>query len=230
MKNNLNFTEGEMTIYCGENAMTTVESSLQHASAISASGRRGNILYVNTAFSTRKIMAASRANVAEKAHEYQSDIFFQNVPIGELANYISVIHQQIESQKIKYVVINSWEFANKSYSYKEQAIFALMTLLNQLDITLLIYSQSKATPAGKIQRGGLGKLAALATDIFSLDVEKEATPNAQIAIPPTPNLEMLDNSKINNLGYAREEDVMEIRAELVSEEGVSEGSKYLENS
>ena len=49
MKNNyLGFTEGEITVYCGDNSRANVHCSLQQARAIAGSARKGNILYINT--------------------------------------------------------------------------------------------------------------------------------------------------------------------------------------
>src|SRR6266480_1961557 len=58
--NNLRFAEGEITVYCGDHAQANVHASLQQAREIAGSSRRGNIMYVNTVFTTRKLLAAAR--------------------------------------------------------------------------------------------------------------------------------------------------------------------------
>ncbi len=214
MKNYLEFTEGEITIYCGENARNTVNESLKLASAIGKSKRKGNILYINTVFTTRKILAAARTYIAPKSSPAEGNIVFHNISVGELCNSFGTIGERIEEENIKYVIINSWEFANRSYTYKERSIFELKGLLAEAGVTLLIYSQSKLAKPGKIQRSGLGKLSALADDIIQLeeeylmDEEADLEKQSHTPIPPyahTPAHEMLVASKINELDYARED-------------------------
>lgn len=196
MKNNyLNFAEGEMTIYCGANAKTNCEESLRQATAITQARKQEKTLYINTFLSTRKIMAAARVSMPKP----EANIIFENIEIGELANAIWNLKRKIEEQKITYVIINSWEFAHRSYSYKEQAIFALMGLINSLGVAVLVYSQAKPAETGKIQRGGLGKLSALANEIITLEPEKNAVENEI----PEVRIEKLSPKKINELGYAR---------------------------
>lgn len=198
MKNNyLNFADDEITIYCGTNAKTNCEASLRQAEAIARTRKQTKTLYINTFLSTRKIMAATRLAMPKT----EANILFENVEIGELANAIWDIKRKIEDQKIKYVIINSWEFAHRSYTYKEQAIFALMGMINSLGITVLVYSQAKPAEAGKIQRGGLGKLSALANEIVTLEIEENSTEKEILEV----QIEKLSPKKINELDYAHSE-------------------------
>jgi len=224
MKNYLQFTEGEITIYCGENARNTVNASLKMASAISKSKRRGNILYINTVFTKRKLFAAARQvfpspGTPGEGLGVRAGVTFYNIPVGELCNSFNTISDLIEAQNIKHVIINAWEFANRCYGYKERSIFELKGLLAEFGVSILIYSQSRLAEPGKIQRNGLGKLAALADDIILLQEEDESDAVSDTRTPvPEPRIEMLVSSKINELDYAREEIHPLSGGELILEE------------
>src|ERR1044072_631840 len=111
------FAEGELTIYCGENARMNSHASLKQAAALATEKRRGRILYINTFLSNRKLLASKRLFVPES----ESNIIFYNVEIGELASRLWDIGRIIREQNIRCVIINSWEFAHKSYIHKEKA-------------------------------------------------------------------------------------------------------------
>jgi hypothetical protein len=138
-------------------------------------------------------------------------LFSGMLPSANLQCELSEIAQIVAEQKITCLVINSWEFAHKSYIYKERAIFELMGLLNSLDITILIYSQAKPAEPGKIQRGGLGKLSALADEIISIDSDDETD---TLSPPAEPENEKLEPLKINELSYARSQSGVSAEGEL----------------
>jgi hypothetical protein len=218
MKNYLKFTEGEITVYCGDHARANVHASLKQAREIAGSSRRANILYVNTVFTTRKLLEAARQELPSPGASGEGlgereGIFFQHVIIGDLCKYLDVIRESIEANDIKYLIINSWDFANRSYSYKEKALFGLMNIANEMDVSVLIYSQANmnGAVAGQIHRGGLGKLAALADAIIWSDSDEilEEIDNNK----PKPRI--LSDRKINELPYPRKESVISSGGELV---------------
>src|SRR5438105_6700786 len=61
----LKFSEGEITVYCGDHARANVHGSLKQAREIARSSRKGNIMYVNTVFSTRKLLEAARLELGK---------------------------------------------------------------------------------------------------------------------------------------------------------------------
>ena len=218
MKTNyLKFTEGEITIYCGVNAMSNCSASLEQAASIARSNPKSRILYLNTFLSTRKVMAQARQPKAPLALNPspgvpgKGNIIIENIAIGNLANELWRVERMIEEQKITCVIINSWEFAHQSYIYKERAIFALMGMVNKFEVAVLVYSQSKAIKAGKIQRGGLGKLSALATEVIVLETEEKSE---QDQVPVMKNKILVDR-KINELEYARSKSGISSGGELV---------------
>ncbi len=195
----LGFAEGEITVYCGNHAGENVLGSLRQASKISKSKRRGNILYINTIYTTRRLFESARKELnptKEKLGECEG-IFFKNVIVGDLAKYLGEFREMIEEHDIKHIIVNSWDFANRSYGYKEKALFGLMGFAKEFDVSVLIYSQANMRNAvpGEMHRGGLGKLAAIADDIIFIRLEfDEQEKKAESKI--------LSPRKINELEYA----------------------------
>ena len=229
----MQFTEGELTIYCGENTRDTVFESLKHAEKIS---RKEKVLFINTVYTRRRILSEARKIFrGEVTTEALSDsVFLKTTVIGDLCQYFGQIADQIKEQGITCIIIDSWEFANRTYGYKERTLYGLLGLMD-LGVSVLVYSQSHLAEAGKIQRAGLGKLAALADAVISirsksefphLEEEEFENINTHVPVPryphapkpPAPDSEMLVASKINELDYARSETKVASGGELVLQE------------
>jgi len=72
MKTNYtNITEGEITIYCAHDVRACVEASLVMAEELS---EQGKVLYLNTAFSNRKMLAAMRSKIPDSLERFRSRI------------------------------------------------------------------------------------------------------------------------------------------------------------
>ncbi len=222
MNNHLNFTPGELTIYIGADARRNRDESLRQADAICSFGRHGNVLYVNTSFSNRKMLAASRKILRDAT----SPFYYQQVPMGELNYYWSDIKEMVKQHNIQHIIINSWEYGFKNYKEKEEIIFRLMPLMNS-GVSILVYSQANPETAfaGKIQRGGLGKLSGLADQIFKFiePVDRTLLSNNGATdkekIPSAPKKKgKLDARKINELEYAQSEISLSSGGEILGAE------------
>ena len=218
----LGFTEGEITVYCGNHAGENVLGSLRQASKISKSKRRGNILYINTIYTTRRLFESARKELANPVKEKlgeQEGIFFKNIIVGDLAKYLGELREMIEEHDIKHIIINSWDLANRSYGYKEKVLFGLMGFTRELGVSVLIYSQAKMTNAvpGEMHRGGLGKLAAIADDIIFIRIDPDQQEKKAES-------KILSPMKINELEYAQSETSISEHGELhnPSDEGGDE--------
>ena len=204
MSKNLEFREAEITVYCGENARINTKISLRQALEIINSGR-GNVLYVNTVFTTRKLYEIARGVSGIVEHE---GLHYRQVVMGDLHKYFAEFQEVIEKENIKTVIINSWEFSNKNYIYKEKALFQLKHYAEALGVTVLVYSQARyVCDTGKIAYGGLGKLAVIADEILRLDEESVIAEERRAAIS--------SSSKTNDLTYARSESGVSEVGELI---------------
>ncbi len=204
MKQNCEFHEAAITVYCGENARINTQESLKQAFGIVDSGN-GNVLFVNTVFSTRKLYELARRICGSVEHD---GLHYRQVVMGDLHKYFSEFQELITAENIKTIVINSWEFSNKNYTYKEKALFQLKHYADALGVTVLVYSQAKyACNSGKIAHGGLGKLAVIADEIINIHTNEIEKQERESAISST--------RKINNLTYARSDSGVSADGELI---------------
>jgi hypothetical protein len=192
MENYINFAEGEITVCCGENARTNTEMSLKQSLGIIESGK-GNVLYINTVFTKRKLNAIARETLGDVEFE---GLHYQQVIMGDLQKYFAEFKEVVEKENIKTIVINSWEFANNGYTYKEKALCQLRYYADALGLSVLVYSQAAYTfQTGVMARGGLGKLAVIADEIINLS-------SLHLQMIPTETI-MSTPKKINTLEYAQ---------------------------
>ncbi len=204
MKQNFQFREGEVTVYCGENARINTKISLLQAIRSIHEGS-GNVLYVNTVFTTRKLYGLAREVSGKVEH---ANLHYRQVNMGDLQKYFGEFQELVEKENIKTIVINAWEFSNRSYTYKEKALFQLKHYADALGLSVLVYSQASWTyQTGEIARGGLGKLAVIADEIINIDREEFELEQ--------PKNEILSKRKINELSYARSESGISSGGELI---------------
>lgn len=176
--NNVPVTEGEVTIVRAENAADVMKHSCGFAKASRKAG--SGVLILNTGLSKHRFKeAACEAGIEVSQIRDTSTIFspgttpliIQTSVAGELARELGGIRQICEEANIKIVVITGWEWTSSNYRRKEQLIFGLRQLLSDLDIALVVYSQSQEKiTCGMYSRGGVGKLAMMAYDVVSYEV------------------------------------------------------------
>ena len=117
----------------------------------------------------------------------------------------------VKKHNIRQIIINNWEYAFKNYQNKEEAIFRLHEFLNK-EVSLLVYAQANPAKAwaGKIMRGGLGKLSGLALSIIDLAKESENRGKQEEIIHENVNLVA---SNINDLDSAQHTPVLQEKEE-----------------
>ncbi|MEP7235564.1 MAG: hypothetical protein ABI778_09735 [Ignavibacteriota bacterium] len=202
-KDYLRYTEAEITLFCGNNARGNVHTSLAQSRAISKAHRGHKIMYINTVFTTRKLLAAARLELAPpKTHHQwlgsQEGIIFQHIEIGCLSKHLAEIEAAIVKNGIKVLIINSWEFANRTYGFKERSLFGLLHIASELGVSVIIYSHHSpdGVVPGMQNRSGLGKLSVIASAIIWYDSD-------MILEEVEEKKRILSKRKINELEYAR---------------------------
>ncbi|MEP7236017.1 MAG: hypothetical protein ABI778_12050 [Ignavibacteriota bacterium] len=204
MNQNVQPKEEAITVFCGENARINTKVSLKLA-IDSAKAGKGNVLYINTVFSTRKLYEIARDVSGKVEHD---NLHYRKVTMGDLQKYFGEFQELIEQENIKMLIINSWEFSNRDYGYREKALFQLKHYAEALGLQVLVYSQAKWTyETGKIARGGLGKLAVIADEIIDLntdEIEREERESTN-----------LSRRKINRLVYAQSKTGIGTDGELI---------------
>jgi hypothetical protein len=188
------FAEEAVNIIIGKSIGRNILSGIRHGFDISRSEEYdGNVLYVNTVQTSKQLDESIAQVLGKPAEEPDSPlppdhrcIYFLTVHQGELARRKWDILEYIMYKKVKTVIINSWEWASKNFSYREELLFFFQELTEGTPYgslepaSVLIYSQMrKVNPeAGMLQRGGLGKLAAMAQRVINIVPQHEKADTA----------------------------------------------------
>ena len=172
----------------GDTTGSNIQASLAHAGQITQFNRFSTVLYINTvqtdrkfSESVRKVFQGSHITAEAFPVDERKIVHIINSPLGELHKLRGKIEGKIWENSITTVIINSWEFASKNSRFREELLFLIKHLLEgnaeegatyPFDPqTVIIYGEAPShTPvAGKIQRGGYGKLSGLADKVFFTD-------------------------------------------------------------
>ncbi|HET9136817.1 MAG TPA: hypothetical protein VFO76_09275 [Candidatus Kapabacteria bacterium] len=174
---NVPVTDGEITIVRTLAAADVMKHSCGFAQALRKKG--SGVLIVNTGLSKRRFKEAAceagiEVNQVRETNAMVSpgktSLIIQTSLAGELSKELESIRTLCKEAKISVVVITGWEWTSSSYRRKEQLLFGLRQLLNDLDIAVVIYTQSpQYVTCGQYSRGGVGKLAMLAYDVVDYD-------------------------------------------------------------
>src|ERR1043165_3961059 len=191
-------TAGELTIVMADYAGDV----MKHCCDVARSARDGGagVLVINTRLSKRRFKeAATEAGIeVSPVRDTNAMISPGTVPLiiqtslaGELSSQLGEIRHICEEAKIRIVVITGWEWTSSSYRRKEQLLFGIRGLLDELDIALVVYSQSPSRiECGKYARGGVGKLAMIAYDVLDIEAVKglsqEETDLGEFVATPKP--------------------------------------------
>jgi hypothetical protein len=180
------FTHEALNIMVGKSIGANVLSGLRHGYSISRSdSETGNVLYINTMQTTKQLNQSIEEALGGESRD--SDwfedpghrcIYFISVLQGELSLHSNKweIINYIKLKNVRTIIINSWEWASKNYSLREDLQYFIQDL-TQGDphrlipaVSVLVYVQErKSRPeAGLAFRGGLGKLAGMAKQVINI--------------------------------------------------------------
>lgn len=127
-------------------------------------------------------------------------IYFMTTDTGELHKEKEKILNFMKNNNVKTVIVNSWEFAAKNSRLREALLFIFRGLNNgdqnphykpdskeyqpyfaadYQPATVIVYAEalSNTVLAGKINRGGFGKLAAIADQVVLMDSRTDFSPS-----------------------------------------------------
>ena len=169
---------GEITVYCGEDAMTNTRAAFRKSLEMIKSNFFKKVMVVNSGPEQRRVLAEARAispNGKIGTSVSKSEVFVYASRMGMLSHEISRIEDMLRNHRFDALIINSWEFASANSRYKEALLFELRGLAAEMGMTIIIYSQMTAVEyrPGRIMRGTLGKLSAVAWNIFPVLQEIE---------------------------------------------------------
>ncbi|MFI5264720.1 MAG: hypothetical protein ACHQM6_09415, partial [Candidatus Kapaibacterium sp.] len=192
----LHVSLGEITVYCGEDAMANTRAAFKKSLEMIKSNCFKKIMVVNSGPEQRRVLAEAR-NISPNGKISDSitnsDVYVYASRMGELSKEIHWIEDMLRRHKFDALVINSWEFASANSRYKEALLFALRGLASEMGMAIIIYSQMTAVEyrPGRIMRGSLGKLSAIAWNIFPVleEIEPLAEEKSEKFITPSGKLD-----------------------------------------
>ena len=198
--NNIPLAHGEITVVMGDHAEQVLQHSCKLAEQVYKAGV--GVLLVNCGVSDRRFRAAAPdSNVLVYPTDEGLEIYIDGLLNKETINTKPhlVLHSSVRGNLVgetedfhrltlecgvKVIILSGWEWASSSYRRKERLLYFLREIMADLDIAVVIYSQSSTKPvAGYNDRGGIGKLGMLALHIVRLEMSKKID---EVAPKPPP--------------------------------------------
>ena len=173
--NHVPVATGEVTVVLSDSAENIMRHSCATAKTVQSIGM--GTLIINCGMSHQRFKEYSDAVVTENrayTTDAQADIFMRSSVRGNLVGEDYLIYEVLRTANIGTLIIAGWEWTSSSWRRKERLLFLLRELMEDYNLTIIIYSQATTNPvAGKSDRGGIGKLALLAIGIVRLEVSED---------------------------------------------------------
>ncbi len=174
----LSIKRGAVSICQASSTGENIIASLEIAEHIAKDSERGKVLYINTVQTERQLASEIRKHISKDYTAEKSDprlTYLSSAP-GLLASLGKQIRRILDSG-VKFIIINSLEFSWKDHRRKDELLYQIMDWTNLYGTAVLIFSEEVNTDpiTGKIHRGGggIGKLSALAKNIFHITSEAD---------------------------------------------------------
>ena len=179
-RNSFEINKNGLVLIIGDSIGENAVSSIELAERLQKSAKPGErVMHLNTFEHPMHFGASMRAALGPHAYRDQSTgPVYENSTLGEAHLTDTSSHYAArDGERIATIIINSWEFAAHDYRIREKLVFWILKLMTLDDIRVVVFAQFRGSlpEIGKIQRGGLGKLAGLADQVVDrrVPVEKE---------------------------------------------------------
>ncbi|HET9136117.1 MAG TPA: hypothetical protein VFO76_05715 [Candidatus Kapabacteria bacterium] len=166
--NNVPLASGEITIVTSDHAKAT----MIHASRLAFDAKKLGLdtLIINCGMSDKRFRDHIAETYGEEGYLGPTRILMHTSPLGDLIGDQDCLNNLIDQAKIKSVILCGWEFASTTRRRKERLISYLRALMTDYNISVTIYCHTAIAPvAGKVDRGGIGKLGLLAYAVCEID-------------------------------------------------------------
>jgi hypothetical protein len=165
--NNVPVASGEITIVTSDHAKAT----MIHASRLAYDSRKLGLdtLIINCGLSHKKFGEHLWDSFGEEIYE-GTRLLVHTSPLGDLIGDQDALNNIVQQAKIKSIILCGWEFASTTRRRKERLISYLRELMTTYGVSVIIYCHTAVAPvAGKVDRGGIGKLGLLANAVCEID-------------------------------------------------------------
>jgi hypothetical protein len=170
--NNVPISQGELTVIVSDTADDMLRHSAQLATDTHALGL--GVVLINCGITRTRFN-----EYTEHITKCTDSSYYGKKHIPRLVGYTSEVGNLVNDEyafrslrahaKASVFIIVGWEWSSDSYLRKDKLMFMLRKLLDE-GSTIIIYTQTRTKPIpGKMDRGGIGKLATLARSISSID-------------------------------------------------------------
>jgi hypothetical protein len=175
--NNIPVLNGELTVVTSDHATAT----MRHASqlAFDAKGLGLNVLIINCGMSDKRFRGHIHEKFGEQVYHANRMVIHTSV-CGDLVGERDALDNIIYQANISTIILCGWEFASSTPRRKERLMFYLRELMANNNVSVTVYCHTAIAPvAGKIDRGGIGKLSLMAFQICEVDSSKQLEPILQ---------------------------------------------------
>jgi hypothetical protein len=209
-----------VTLMLGESTGRNTEASLAHALELVAAQPSASVVYINTVLTTRSMYELARRYGLEPKDngicivngDQRKIIYIVNITRGDLWKWRDTIREYLYMGYVQSVIINSWEFSSRNSRYREEAIFFLKEITDGTQggyqpVNALVYAEE--IPNGpliqKMQRGGFGKLSALANKIHNITLKQTFERESDVRSPKSEVGEIVLSQSLSNDPLVRED-------------------------
>jgi hypothetical protein len=177
---NVPLTSGEITLIVGRSAEDALRHSTTFARQFASIENAPTVMLVNCGISERRFNAHTenipryRDRDSMPVHK-RPPIMSYNSTRGDLISDMGAISGMMCHADAGVLIIIGWEWTSSNYTRRQRLIYFLRELLAD-GIAIIIYAQTETNPvAGKNDRGGVGRLSALAFAVIEIEtVERTA--------------------------------------------------------
>ncbi len=230
---NVPISHGEITIVTSDSALDTMRHSARMAIGLCEMGL--STMLINCGMSKKRFnQHFYETHDGVPIGKGKGTLFPHTSVAGNLADEQDGITQIVSGSNVSVVIITGWEFTSSNYRRRQKLLFYLRTLMEEQEVAIVIYAHCANQPvAGKIDKGGIGKLAMISSHIAKLELTEEFEDRIK---KPQGRVVMSDDwleagrsaqlliSKINRLGTHPEDTASTSLRDLSSE---GEGSELV---
>jgi len=165
--NNVPIASGEITIVTSDHAEATMRHSAQLAFDAKKNGL--NVLLVNCGMSDKRFRTHVHDTFGKEIY-HGTRMIIHTSSCGDLIGERDAIDNIVDQARIGAIILCGWEFASCTRRRKERLICYLRELMANDGVSVTIYCHTANAPvAGKLDKGGIGKLGLLAWQVCEIN-------------------------------------------------------------
>jgi hypothetical protein len=181
MTHNLTIEPGEITVILAEDINVATRHACHAAKLLADKGIGVQLL--NCGMMSRRFWKVARDEAASHITDRHGSkmLRLETCIRGNLVADRRYFSDLRAAYGTKVLIISGWEWSSKSWRLKEDLIFHLREIAEEEDVAIIVYSQARTHPEqGCVDRGGVGKLSAIAATIMHIGNDPDEEPMADV--------------------------------------------------